>query len=244
MELNTNKKMKYYLLSVSKNEKVRSVNIGDYVQALAASQYYPRIDGFLDRDEDLKDYEGEKAKMIMNGWYMHNPKNWPPSDKITPLFVAFHLNILARFELTKPESIAYLKGHEPIGCRDIDTMNTLKEKGVDAFFSGCMTLTLGKTFKSDSKDGQVYIVDPKVNIKSTFINLILAIIYAALHPVSIKKLLNKKCLFWQYGVTRIIYVVNFYKQYSKIIDRKTLLHAVYLTQESPYYKNNFNLNNS
>ena len=54
--------MKYFLLSVSKNEKLKSVNIGDYVQALASAQYYPRVDGFLDRDEDLKDYDGEEAK--------------------------------------------------------------------------------------------------------------------------------------------------------------------------------------
>lgn len=231
--------MKYFLLSVSKNEKVKSVNIGDYVQALASSQYYPRIDGFLDRDEDLKDYEGEEAKMIMNGWYMHNPKNWPPSPKIHPLFVAFHLNLLAKKELTSPQSIEYLKQHEPIGCRDYDTMNTLKKLGVDAYFSGCMTLTLGKSFKSAEKDGKVYVVDPKVKVKETYLSFLFALLFTALHWTDIKKLLNKKFLFWQFGKKRLIYVVNFYRQYSKIFDKATLLNATYLTQESPYYQDNF-----
>lgn len=231
--------MKYFLLSVSKNEKLKSVNIGDYVQALASSQYYPRIDGFLDRDEDLKDYDGEEAKMIMNGWYMHNPKNWPPSNKIHPLFVAFHLNLLAKKELTSPDSIAYLKKHEPIGCRDFDTMNTLKSYGVDAYFSGCMTLTLGKKYKTEENDGSVYIVDPKIKVTTSYLNLVLALIYALLHLSSIKKLMDKNFLFWQYGKFRIIYVVNFFKQYSKVFGKQILLDATYLTQESPYYQDAF-----
>lgn len=231
--------MKYFLLSVSKNEKLRSVNIGDYVQALASSQYYPRVDGFLDRDEDLKDYSGEEAKMIMNGWYMHNPKNWPPSSKIHPLFVAFHLNLLAKKELTNPDSIAYLKKHEPIGCRDFDTMNTLKSYGLEAFFSGCMTLTLGKKYKSNEKDGSVYFVDPKLKVTVSYINYILALVYTAFHFSSIQKLMRKKFLFWQFGRSRIIYIVNFFKQYSKVFDKDILLNANYLTQESPYYQEAF-----
>lgn len=231
--------MKYYLLSVSKNEKLKSVNIGDYIQALASSQYYPQIDGFLDRDEDLKKYDGEEAKMIMNGWYMHNPSNWPPSPKIHPLFVAFHLNLLAKKDLTAPQSIEYLKSHSPIGCRDYDTMNTLKSYGVDAYFSGCMTLTLGKTFKSKEKDGSVYIVDPKVKVKVSYVHFLLALLYALFHISAIRKLMNKKFLFWQYGRSRIIYVVKFFKQYSKVFDKEVLLNANYLTQESPYYQNAF-----
>lgn len=69
--------MKYKILAVS---TVNEINIGDYIQALASSQFLPRVDGFIQREE-LKDYDGEECKMIMNGWYMHNPKQWPPSKK-------------------------------------------------------------------------------------------------------------------------------------------------------------------
>ena len=101
--------MKYKLLAVSKFPNISGVNIGDYVQALASSQFLPHIDGFIDRDEDLKDYAGEPCKVIMNGWYMHLPQNWPPSDLIDPLFVAFHLNSGVKEVLLSSQSIAYLK---------------------------------------------------------------------------------------------------------------------------------------
>mgnify|MGYP001543751215 len=107
--------MKYKLLAVSKFPNISGVNIGDYVQALASSQFLPHIDGFIDRDEDLKDYAGEPCKVIMNGWYMHLPQNWPPSDLIDPLFVAFHLNSGVKEVLLSSQSIAYLKSHQPIG---------------------------------------------------------------------------------------------------------------------------------
>ena len=106
--------MKYKLLAVSKFPNISGVNIGDYVQALASSQFLPHIDGFIDRDEDLKDYAGEPCKVIMNGWYMHLPQNWPPSDLIDPLFVAFHLNSGVKEVLLSSQSIAYLKSHQPI----------------------------------------------------------------------------------------------------------------------------------
>ena len=65
---------------------------------------------------------------------MHHPEQWPPSEKIHPLFVAFHINELAKDTLLSNESIAYLKAHEPIGCRDTHTTDMLKAKGVKAYF--------------------------------------------------------------------------------------------------------------
>ena len=43
------------------------VNIGDYVQALAARQYFDNIGVYLDRDKDFALYQGEDVKIIMNG---------------------------------------------------------------------------------------------------------------------------------------------------------------------------------
>lgn len=131
--------MKYKLLSIRGESQT---NIGDYIQALASAQFYPNADGFVNREE-LKNYDGEECAMIMNGWYMHHPEQWPPSDKINPLFVAVHFNSLSKDKLLSDESIAYLKRHEPIGCRDLYTCDMLKSKGINAYFSGCMTLTLG-----------------------------------------------------------------------------------------------------
>lgn len=64
-------------------------NIGDYIQAIAANQFM-RTDAYIDREE-LGLYSGEQCKLIMNGWFMHEPEKFPPSDKISPLVVSFHV---------------------------------------------------------------------------------------------------------------------------------------------------------
>lgn len=135
------------------------LNIGDYIQAVAAEQFFDHIDTYVER-ERLDEYKGEPIKMIMNGWYMHEPKHWPPAQNINPLFVAFHVNSLAKDSLLAPGSINYLKKYEPIGCRDLGTVDLLKSKGIDAYFSACMTLTLGYKYKTDKNSGKCYFVDP------------------------------------------------------------------------------------
>lgn len=99
--------MKYKLLAVSVDTG-EHVNIGDYIQALAAAQFLPEVDGFVQR-ERLKEYDGEACKVIMNGWYMHHTEHWPPSDKIKPLFVAFHINASAKEGMLTEDSINSLR---------------------------------------------------------------------------------------------------------------------------------------
>uniref|UniRef100_A0AB33JN78 Polysaccharide pyruvyl transferase domain-containing protein n=3 Tax=unclassified Prevotella TaxID=2638335 RepID=A0AB33JN78_9BACT len=230
--------MQYKLLSVSKNSKLKGrVNIGDYVQALASSQYLPQIDGFVDRDENLKEYHDGPTAVIMNGWYMHNPLNWPPSDDIIPLFVAFHLNVLAKKEMTSPESIAYLKRHEPIGCRDIDTMNLLKSHGVEAYFSACMTLTLGKKFHDDNKDENTYIVDPPFSFDFTLANFIRGLCHGMHYWTDIKKIWKYKLLFPQRKnfIKRFIKLSLFHQEYSRVFGREIIANSIYINQEGSHY---------
>ena len=150
--------MLYGLLKYEENK--RFFNVGDNVQSLAAKQYLPKVDHFLNR-EKLADYKGDKIKLIMNGWFTHNIHNWVPSDDIDPLFVSFHINNTAAPAMLSEKGIAYLKKHEPIGCRDQFSADTLKAKGIDAYFSGCLTLTLDTYKVDDSLRGDdIYIVDP------------------------------------------------------------------------------------
>lgn len=138
------------------------INIGDYIQAIAASQFFDHVDIFIER-EHLNSYKGEAVNMIMNGWYMHHPEKWPPSDLIHPLFVAFHINSSVEKKMLSDKSIAYLKLHEPIGCRDMYTSNLLRSKGINAYFSACLTLTLGMKYAwQGQRDGKCYFVDPYV----------------------------------------------------------------------------------
>jgi len=93
--------MKYGLLSY---EFKRHFNVGDYVQSIAARQFLPQVDRFLNR-EKLHGYRGEKIRLIMNGWFMFHPENWPPSPDIEPLFVAFHIQPeTRRCDAVSPES--------------------------------------------------------------------------------------------------------------------------------------------
>lgn len=223
--------MKYKLLSVRKNNKVKAINIGDYIQALASSQYYPHVDGFLDRDEDLNSYDEEPCKMIMNGWYMHNPQNWPPTEKIIPLFVAFHLNVLVREELTSSISVNYLKKHQPIGCRDTNTVDILTSAGIEAYFSGCMTLTLGKKYHNEEKDHTTYIVDPILSVDYGLNNIYQALRVIVRHPLDIINLLKKDGLHLHDGKNKLKKIVKtalYYKVYSKMFSKDIIMNSTYI----------------
>lgn len=152
-------------------------NIGDTIQSIAALQFMPNVDYFVNREE-LNEFSEDEILLIMNGWFMHNPKNWPPSDFIKPLLISFHINEYVKELLTSNESILFYKKNQPIGCRDFNTMELLREKGVDAYFSGCLTLTLNKTISNRKKRSGVCIVDPIVShYNRTSLTLIKMLIY-------------------------------------------------------------------
>lgn len=228
--------MKYKLLGVSTEPYV---NIGDYIQALASLQFLPRVDGFIQR-ETIDEYDGDVSTMIMNGWYMIRPQHWPPSKKIIPLFYAFHINVMAKEELLQSKSLEYLKQYEPIGCRDINTADLLNAHGVKAYFSGCMTLTLGYKYKSDIRENKCYIVDAyHVNSKNFFHRLqILLTLMLKWYQVNI--IANKRGE--KYGknkLKRLIRAAGFFLDYSKYFTETTLVQAEYICQESEYYKQRF-----
>jgi hypothetical protein len=108
--------IKYGLLTYNKDFG-RWINIGDYIQSIAASTYLEKIDYYLER-EGLDNYNSaEKIKIILNGWFIYFPDSWPPSDNIIPLFVSFHIteHKLPILRMLTPAGIDYLKNHEPIG---------------------------------------------------------------------------------------------------------------------------------
>lgn len=138
-----------------------SKNIGDNIQTIAAEQFLPQIDKRFDRDNLRSISETELYLMIMNGWFSHFPENcFPPSNSILPIFIGFHISYGNRTEkhFLSPKCINYLKSHEPIGCRDKRTMRLLTAKGVKAFYSKCLTLTLPKR-TVEPKNPRVFLVD-------------------------------------------------------------------------------------
>lgn len=137
--------------------KYKGVNIGDEIQSIAAKQFLPRIDISIYREGLNRVESKQKIKMIMNGWFTPKPDKWPPSPSIEPLFISFHISEKHSVDLTSDKSIQYFKQHEPIGCRDYYTRDLLRSKGVDTYFSGCLTLTLKRSIKERSDE--VLLVD-------------------------------------------------------------------------------------
>lgn len=150
--------MKYGLLNHLHNQ-AGLINYGDHIQSLAAEQYLPQVDYYVERDRLNAPLE-EECNVIMNGWFTYAPQNWPPNSKINPLFLSFHLN--ERFAgplLSKPENVEYLKKHSPIGCRDYNTLKRLTEKGIECYYSFCLTTTLDIKYKSEIRNDDILFVD-------------------------------------------------------------------------------------
>lgn len=141
-------------------------NIGDEIQIIAANRFLKNETtiGTVDR-EALSDYAGESARLIMNGWYFHDPTKWPPSSQILPLITSFHLTDLPseingenpRETILQPENLPFLQENGPIGARDLEMLEFLRQHKIPSYFSGCLTLTLKKS--DVEKDGSICLVD-------------------------------------------------------------------------------------
>ncbi|WP_308617239.1 polysaccharide pyruvyl transferase family protein [uncultured Eubacterium sp.] len=131
-------------------------NIGDDMQSYAAEQWLPHTDYLVDIEamDSFKADDDEPVATIMSAWYMWEKWNWPPSKYVYPLWIGLHYNDIQRgrprgmpskFEyIESGPGKEYLKRFEPIGCRDYYTQERLSERGIDNYFSGCVTLTLKK----------------------------------------------------------------------------------------------------
>lgn len=154
----------------------RGYNLGDDIQSYAASCFIPKIDFLIRRERISAAKVSPGTKVIINGWYMHNTKYWPPNQRITPLFISFHsrpyktnskveeyLNLIIgntrSGSCLDPKYFDYLARQQKIGCRDEFTCSSLRQIGIqDAYFSGCITLTLSSRKQRDHD--RVVFVDP------------------------------------------------------------------------------------
>ncbi len=135
----------------------RSTNIGDDIQTLAATQFIDGEVNFIDRDR--LSLSNETGKLILNGWWTHDPKNaWPPPKNIECLPISMHIHETAKQHFKM--NAAWFKDKKVL-ARDLDTTKFLQSIGVDAEFGGCLTLTLPRN-EPEKREG-VYLVDvPRV----------------------------------------------------------------------------------
>jgi hypothetical protein len=132
-----------------------TLNLGDEIQSIAIEQFLPSIDLIVDRDRlnRLPDGVDGRYKIVLNGWHTRHPQNWPPSPALEPLLISLHLTNEIHADnksgrrpaeaLLEGESLEFFRSSGRIGARDTWTLKKLQEKNLDAYFSGCATLTLG-----------------------------------------------------------------------------------------------------
>lgn len=217
-------------------------NIGDYVQSIAQQQFLQGYKTCYVDIEELSDFKSdEQVDVIMNGWFTWNCKKFLPPACINPLFVSFHLTPPKEKEFFTPEITAYLKQHQPIGARDMLTMEIMKNHGIDSYFSGCLTMTLGKTYWQDSHDGGIYIVDPYIEFggdKSlpAFKKLVRSFCFLVKHFRKVAILKHKFIDQYKTQISRLspklehlLQTATFYEVYSKRFSDDILLNAEYLT---------------
>jgi Polysaccharide pyruvyl transferase. len=149
-------------------------NIGDDIQSYAAMQFLPQIDYFIDREHmnTFQTENDEPVAVIMNGWYMHNKYNFPPSQIIYPYLTSMHI---ATNDYHFHNSIRFLDGiggdflrtFAPVGARDLHTVEVFKKMNIPAYFSGCLTLTLPKQKIIEKQKKYICLVDltPEVEKK-------------------------------------------------------------------------------
>lgn len=201
------------------------LNIGDYIQSLAARQFLTDKNPILVNRENLKNYNSENISLIMNGWFLYKPENWPPSDKIIPLFISFHLNSSVYNILDNNEVVMYFKKHEPIGCRDYDTANILMKYGIKSYFSGCLTTTLGLTYNSNTRNNKVYIIDPYFDSNFNLKNLLKAFVNIMLYYKSLVKITKMK--YEILNIKNLILTAFFFSDYKKVMTKSELQNAEY-----------------
>lgn len=140
-----------------------TTNLGNEIQSIASRRFLPSVDYYVEH-EKLEQFDSpDKVKMIMNGWFLDSPTAWPPSDKIDPLLISMHFSTTSGNDRTEvilsDDSKDFFSRYGPVGCRDYATLNFLNENDIDAFFSGCLTLTLDSgNQKPPHDEGNKYIV--------------------------------------------------------------------------------------
>ena len=221
----------------------RRKNIGDYIQSIAAAQF-AGPDAVRVEREHLDEYAGGPTRLAMNAWFMHHPDRFPPSSDIIPLFVSFHLlpKIEKRFFTEK--TVAYLKEHEPIGCRSTDIVRILERHGIKGEFTSCVTLTLGETYRHREDGAAPVFVDPDFrrlkrdaawSILPRFVSLLPRMLA---HPAAVVMLAQKfrEFEYWprnRFFFVRLMYAAEFLRTYSSVFGYDVLLGAEYVTHKVP-----------
>lgn len=149
----------------------QSINIGDDVQSFAMLDLVKRINEdvevvLVDREHLNDDSIRALHGLIVSGWFMDHPSNWPPNNENT-LYISFHVNSqngTSEILQSKRSAVNY-SNFTPLGCRDLGTLRRFESIGVEGYFSGCATLTIEPSSKRIEK-GRILAIDPFYKVES------------------------------------------------------------------------------
>lgn len=179
-----------------------SNNIGDEVQSLAAEGFLPRTDVLIERDRLNWYANGPETFVIFNGWFTREPC-WPPPRSIQPLFVSFYAH--RPLDLIREEHTDYFRRHGPIGCRSVATAEAFQKIGVDAYFSGCLTLTIPETGQLRTENIYALDVDPELYAKLVPLHIRdKAVMLSNAYPKSESNLIGRSAWYISYFIIRVL----------------------------------------
>jgi Capsular polysaccharide synthesis protein/Polysaccharide pyruvyl transferase len=147
--------------------KVSTENLGDHIQILSAMRLLKRMgfvsDQWVDRDDEIATLPGiaseqRSAGILLNGWFKTNPSEWPPHPLLVPVYLGFHIRLFQSPTLVSDEALNHYRRFGPVGCRDKYTVSLLRSRGVDAFLSHCLTLTLSRRISDPENQTETIIV--------------------------------------------------------------------------------------
>jgi len=122
-----------------RSDGVFSVNLGDYMQTLAMRAMWRRLgvsdDEVIAVDRDgLAEYDGPEVLLPLNAVLYERSLPLPPAIRPVMVGVNAKKSVIDRHR-------DFFARHAPIGCRDTATAGHLNEIGIDAFVTGCLTLS-------------------------------------------------------------------------------------------------------
>lgn len=154
--------------------KVSTENLGDHIQIISGLRLLSLLGVeptlYIDRDNEIQtapglDEENDSVGILLNGWFKTTRAEWPPHPKFAPLMIGFHIRLFQCPELLSDASVDFFRRHQPIGCRDVYTENLLRSKGVEAFTSNCLSLTLPRRIENSVMRTEVFVVSRDERIR-------------------------------------------------------------------------------
>lgn len=162
----------FYQKPLISTMKTRSLNIGDPIQSYAVKKLYLEM-GIPEEDiipiprYDMSSYNGEECICVVNTASNYEELAYslnflPPSEKLHIIPISLHIHR----SIPSEELNFYHKCGE-VGCRDLSTTEYLKSLGINAYLSGCLTLTFPRRGETQSKKAdKIYFIDIDDSLES------------------------------------------------------------------------------